>query len=209
MVFWQGAPPPQLPGYEIGAICVPYPGESVSGDAWEVVCDATGLTLVVADGLGHGPDAAHAAGAALETLRRNPAEAPIRLLDRMHGRLRATRGAAIGIARHDVGGESVVFTGVGNIAMCTTAGGTRRMMVSHNGIVGHNIHRSEEYRYDWPMQALLVAHSDGLETHWDLAAFPGLALAHPSLIAAMLYQKHSRKRDDVVVVVVRRGRRAA
>jgi anti-sigma regulatory factor (Ser/Thr protein kinase) len=203
MVFWQAATPPPFGGYEIGAICVPRAGETESGDAWEVVCDASGLTLVVADGLGHGPDAAHASGAAVETLRRNPAELPIRLLDRIHGRLRATRGAAIGILRHDAGSDEVAFAGVGNIAMCITAGELHRTMVSHNGIVGHNVHRSEEYRYPWPLEALLVAHSDGLETHWDIAAFPGLALEHPSLIAAMLYQKHTRKRDDVVVVVAR------
>jgi anti-sigma regulatory factor (Ser/Thr protein kinase) len=208
MVFWQAEVPAPFGGYEIGAICVPHRGETESGDAWEVVCDPHGLTLVVADGLGHGPDAAHAAGAAVETLRRNPAELPIRLLDRIHGRLRATRGAAIGILRHEAGGEDVAFAGVGNIAMCVTAGEVRRMMVSHNGIVGHNVHRSEEYRYPWPAEALLVAHSDGLESQWDLADFPGLAQAHPSLIAAMLYQKHSRQRDDVVVVVARqRGRR--
>ena len=204
IAIWRDTPPAPMPGYEVGAICVPHTGETESGDAWETICDARGLTLAVADGLGHGPDAAHAAGAAVETLRRHPADAPIRLLDRMHGRLRATRGAAIGIVRHEMGGEEVGFAGVGNIAMCVTAGSERRMMVSHNGIVGHNIHRSEEYRYPWPMEALLVAHSDGLESHWDVAAFPGLALAHPSLIAAMLYQKHSRRRDDVVVVVARR-----
>jgi hypothetical protein len=203
MVFWRGVVPPPFGGYEIGAIRVPRAGETECGDAWEIECDATGLTLVVADGLGHGPDAAHASGAAVETLRRNRAESPIRLLDRMHGRLRATRGAAIGILRHDAGGEDIAFAGVGNIAMCVIAGELRRLMVSHNGIVGHNVHRSEAYRYPWPSDALLVAHSDGLESHWDIASFPGLGLAHPSLIAAVLCQKHWRKRDDVVVVVAR------
>jgi hypothetical protein len=75
--------------------------------------------------------------------------------------------------------------------------------VSHNGIVGHNMHKSQEYRYAWPPGSLLVAHSDGLETHWDLAAFPGIAHAHPALIAAALYRRHTRKRDDVVVLAVR------
>ena len=209
MVFWHGVKPASTARYEVGAICVPYAGETASGDAWEVVCDAAGITLVVADGLGHGPDAAHAAGAAVETLRRHPLDNPIRLLDRMHGRLRSTRGAAIGIVRHEVGSEAAVFAGVGNIAMCIAAGAERRTMVSHNGIVGHNVHRSEEYRYPWPAETLLVAHSDGLESHWDLAIYPGLTVAHPSLIAAMLCQKHSRKRDDVVVVVARQKRAGA
>jgi hypothetical protein len=108
--------------------------------------------------------------------------------------------------RHDAGAAELVFTGVGNIAMCVCAGDKRRMMVSHNGIVGHNIHRSDEFRYPWPPEALLVAHSDGLDNHWDLAAHPGLAACHASLIAAMLYRQHSRKRDDTVVVVARQRR---
>jgi anti-sigma regulatory factor (Ser/Thr protein kinase) len=206
LAFWRGEPPAPLPGYEIGAICIPHSGETSSGDAWESVCDAGGITLVMADGLGHGPEAAHAAGAAVETLRRNPDERPVQLLDRMHARLRSTRGAAIGILRHDAGSDSLGFAGVGNIAACICEGSERRMMVSHNGIVGHKIHRSEEYRYPWPPQALLVAHSDGIESHWDVAAFPGLGVSHPSLIAAMLYRQHSRKRDDVVVVVARQRR---
>jgi Stage II sporulation protein E (SpoIIE). len=76
-------------------------------------------------------------------------------------------------------------------------------MVSHNGIVGHNMAKSQEYRYDWPRGALLVAHSDGLESQWDLAALAGVARAHPSVIAAALFRAHTRKRDDVAVMVAR------
>ena len=50
----------------------------------------------------------------------------------------------------------------------------------------------------------LVAHSDGLESQWDLAAHPGALMLHPSIIAALLFRRHWRKRDDVAVVVVRR-----
>jgi hypothetical protein len=61
-----------------------------------------------------------------------------------------------------------------------------------------------EYRYPWPRDALLVAHSDGLDSRWDLDRHAGLAACHPAVIAAVLYRGHSRKRDDVVVLVVRR-----
>ena len=203
MVFWSGATPRLDTRYEMGSISMPCTGETLCGDNTETVCDAGGVTVLVADGLGHGPDAARASGGAVEALRRNPDKRPIELLDLAHGRLRATRGAALAVMRHDAGAEDIAFAGVGNIAACILDGEQKRMMVSHNGIVGHNVHRSEEYRYPWPPRALLVAHSDGLESHWDLSPFPGIGLAHPSLIAAMLYREHWRKRDDVVVVVVR------
>lgn len=203
MVFWGGDTPAADSDYEIGAICIPKVGETACGDAWEVTTDASGMTLVVADGLGHGPDAAEASGHAVETLRRNPAQTAIRLLDLMHARLRPTRGAAVAVIRHDAGKADLGFAGIGNIAACVLGVEARRTMVSHNGIVGHNAHRSEEYRYPWPPHALLVAHSDGLESHWDLGKFPGIGQSHPSLIAALLYREHWRQRDDVVVVVAR------
>ena len=76
-------------------------------------------------------------------------------------------------------------------------------MVSHNGIVGHNVHKAQEYSYPWPEGGMLIAHSDGLESQWDLAAFPGIALRHPSFAAAALFRRHTRKRDDVVVLAAR------
>ena len=202
-VFWNGPVPPLEAAYEIGAIRMPRIGETECGDNWGAACDERGVTLLVADGLGHGPDAARASGGAVEALRRNPERRPIELVDISHGRLRPTRGAALAVLRHDAGSAEIAFAGVGNIAACVLDDGDKRMMVSHNGIVGHNVQRSQEYRYPWPAKALLVAHSDGLESHWDLGAFPGIAVAHPSIVAAMLYREHWRERDDVVVVVMR------
>jgi anti-sigma regulatory factor (Ser/Thr protein kinase) len=189
--------------YDVGAVCVPKPGETVSGDAWGMAEAADSFTLLVADGLGHGPDAGRAAESAVDVLRQHPQDSAIRILDRAHGRLRATRGAAVAVMRHERATGEVRFAGVGNIGAVVVHGATRQAMVSHSGIVGHNVHKSHEFAYTWPRGALVVAHSDGLETGWDLARFPGLDERHPSIIAAALFRAHSRRRDDVVVVVAR------
>jgi anti-sigma regulatory factor (Ser/Thr protein kinase) len=205
MLVWEREPPPPARDYEVGAILVPKAGESACGDAWAAEQTDSSLTLLVADGLGHGPDASRAAQSAVDVLRKHPTHTALRLMDLAHAKLRATRGAALALMRHDMATGEVAYAGVGNIAACIVDGTSRRAMVSHNGIVGHNVHKSEEYRYPWS-SGLLVAHSDGLESHWDLNAFPGITACHPSIIAAMLYRQHSRKRDDVVVVVARRKR---
>jgi anti-sigma regulatory factor (Ser/Thr protein kinase) len=202
MVFWSGERPPAN-GLDVGGISVPRHGETVCGDAWACEAHAGGITLVVADGLGHGPDASRAAMGAVEVLRRHPDYAAIRLLDVAHARLKPTRGAAVAFMREDAASRELVFAGVGNISAVILEGEGRRAMLSHNGIVGHNVHKSEEYRYGWPRGSLLVAHSDGLETQWNLARFPGLSARHPSLIAGVLYREYTRKRDDVTVVVAR------
>ena len=202
MVLWDGAPPASQPTHEVGAVCIAKPGESVCGDAWGVVFHAHGATFLLADGLGHGADASRAANAAVEVLLSHPDDTAVRILDIAHGRLRPTRGAAIAVMRHDLGAGEVSYAGVGNISG-TILGTPRRSMVSHAGIVGHNVHKAQEYRYAWPDDALMVAHSDGLETQWDLGPYPGIAECHPALIAAMLYREHARGRDDCTVLVAR------
>jgi hypothetical protein len=203
MAFWNRPVGADDGSYEVGVVCLPKAGETECGDAWGMTVHAHGATFLLADGLGHGPDARRAAFAATEALRSHPEQSPIRILDAAHGKLRSTRGAAVAVLRHDLARGEVTFAGVGNIAAVVLEGATRRSMISHNGIVGHNIHKSEEYRYGWPPSGLLVAHSDGLESQWSLDGHPGVRDCHASIIAALLYRDHSRKRDDVTVLAVK------
>ena len=203
MVVWNKPPDQRHEPYEVGAVVVPKSGETACGDAWAMETHAAGATFLVADGLGHGPDAARASAMATEVLHRHPEHSAIRLLDAVHAKLRATRGAAVAVIRHDRAQGLVAFAGVGNIAAVIIDGNERRAMVSHNGIVGHNMHKAVEYTYPWTRGALLVVHSDGLESQWDLDQIPGIFARHPSVIAAALFRRYTRKRDDVVVLVAR------
>jgi anti-sigma regulatory factor (Ser/Thr protein kinase) len=210
MVFWNRATAPDAGDYDVGAVCVPKSGEDVSGDAWAFQVHAEGATFMVADGLGHGLDACRAASLATEALSARPLDGAAAILELAHGKLRASRGAAVAVMRHERASGEIAFAGAGNIAACLwePVSRARRAMVSQNGIVGHTALRKQEYRYPWPPGALLIAHSDGLESQWDVAAFPGLAACPAAIIAAVLHREHSRRRDDVVVLVVRKRNQA-
>jgi hypothetical protein len=97
----------------------------------------------------------------------------------------------------------VRYAGVGNISAVIVTGEGTRSLVSHNGTVGHQMRKAQEFVYPWTSGALLVVHSDGLATHWKLDQYPGLLRQDPALVAAMLYRDHSRRRDDVSVVACR------
>jgi hypothetical protein len=202
-VLWNRAPGTPLARFEIGAVVVPKTGETVCGDAWSMAVDGDSVTLLVADGLGHGPEASRAASLAVALPHDHPGEGPHRLVERAHGALRHTRGAALAILQHNSQRAQAVFAGIGNIGAWIIEGERRQALVSQAGIVGHNLHRIQEFRYEWPRGALLVLHSDGLETRWDLAKHPGIVRAHASVIAATLYRRYSRGRDDVVVLVAK------
>jgi hypothetical protein len=203
MRIWQGARPQQPCGIEVGALCVPLAGEDASGDGWAVSCGRDGATLLGVDGLGHGPEAAKAAAGAIEALERRPAAAPAEVLEAAHDLLRITRGAAVSVARIDFASAGVRFAGIGNVNGLVVDGGTRRALVSHNGIVGHNMRKVQEFAVDCPPGALCVLHSDGIQTQWDIGAYPGLFARAPAVVAAVLMRDFIRRRDDAMVLVAR------
>jgi hypothetical protein len=45
-------------------------------------------------------------------------------------------------------------------------------------------------------------HSDGLQSRWRMADYPGLLHRHPAVIAAVLHRDFNRNRDDATVMVV-------
>lgn len=193
--------------FDLGAICVPKPGEILSGDAWLAQPQPDGLQVMVVDGLGHGPLAADTAQAAIAVFTHQPNLAPAQLVEACHAAMHNTRGAALAVARLDLRQAQVIFAGIGNIVAGIWSPSGLRSLLSHNGIVGHQMHRVQEYNYPWPVDGLLMMHSDGLSTQVKLGTYPGLTHRHPSLIAGILYRDFRRERDDASVVIVRQRRK--
>ena len=71
------------------------------------------------------------------------------------------------------------------------------------GTAGHNARKIQTFEYPVSAGDLLILHSDGLGTSWNLDRYPGLAVMHPRLIAGVLYRDFWRRRDDVTVIVAR------
>jgi anti-sigma regulatory factor (Ser/Thr protein kinase) len=200
----RGEEPPERPApFDLGVVCTPLGGSGPCGDGWLVLDGERHVALVVVDGLGHGLDAARAADAALRVARAAPELAPAALVQRMHLALRATRGAAVAVAHVPRQAGEVRFAGVGNVAAAAVTPAGTRSMASHNGTVGHMLHKVQEFTYPWTADACLVMHSDGLGSRWRLDAYPGLVHRSPALIAGVLYRDFARGRDDATVLVAR------
>ncbi|HEX2220791.1 MAG TPA: ATP-binding SpoIIE family protein phosphatase [Gemmatimonadales bacterium] len=196
-------------GVSFAGVAVPVQGESVCGDAWTVVSGASGTRLLLVDGLGHGAAAAEVAGTAVRIFHEHPSAQPEQVLGVLHAGMRSTRGAAVSVAFMDRERGQVRYAGVGNISATIVSGDGTRSLVSHNGTVGHQMRKVQEFVYPWLDGALLVVHSDGLATRWKLDQYPGLFRQDPGIIAAMLYRDHARPRDDVSVVACRLSGEAA
>jgi hypothetical protein len=161
-----------------------------------------GWRVVVADGLGHGPDARAAAVAVVNAVM-SSGHGVVDALTAAHLAARATRGGAAALAQVDGDSAEVRYGGIGNVSGLVLGPHSTQSMVSVNGTLGHGVVRPREFTYAAPAGAVLVLHSDGLTSRWSFDAYPGLQTRHPSLIAGVLYRDHSRGRDDVTVVAAR------
>ena len=190
-------------GVQWGACSVPAPNEEVCGDAWSIVEADRQFAVIVADGLGHGPLAAEPAEAAARVFRTNPFVRPAATIEAAHRSLSGSRGAAVAVTHVSLNAKSLDYAGIGNIAGAILGAGTSQGLISHNGTVGLQFRKAHQVSYSWSAGALLVMHSDGLQSRWSLDAYPGLFARHPAVAAAVLYRDFVRGRDDATVVVAR------
>jgi anti-sigma regulatory factor (Ser/Thr protein kinase) len=195
---------PELLHYR--TISIPKDGEQISGDDWSCVQSPDSATILVADGLGHGPQAAEAARHAPEVLARRPELPPADLVDCIHAASRGSRGSALGVARVDGETRKISFVGVGNIGGGVISRAGCKQFLSLPGIVGMQMHKVQTFDYAWPVDSLLVMVSDGISTQWSLSGYRDLSGCDPLLIAGLLYRDFTRGRDDVTVVVARESK---
>lgn len=194
---------------DLGVVSIAIPGERVSGDAWTVIEGARGPSVVVVDGLGHGQAANEAAKAAIGICEQHQGEPPLKLLDAMHRGLRSTRGAAAAVAEIDENGQCVRFAGSGNVACSVASADGNKSLASMSGIVGHQIHKPQEFSTPFPPGASLVMYSDGITSRWRLDNYVGLRPRHPALAAGVVFRDCLRGRDDATIVVARGRRESA
>ena len=193
---------------QISGVSAPMKGETLCGDDFVFVDGPESTTVLVVDGLGHGPAAADCARAAVEAFRERATNSPTELLRDVHGALRAMRGAAVAIGHLEWSRGRMEYCGIGNIAGSLYSDGVHRHLLSHPGIVGHDVRSVRDVTYGLRENVLLLLYSDGITAHWSLDAYPGLQTRDPALIAGVVFRDHQRGRDDATVVVAR-GRAAA
>ena len=189
--------------HALSAISLPIAGESVCGDAWSAEFTLGRSLYVMADGLGHGPLAAEAASEAIRVFHQASRYAPAHILGEIHDALGKTRGAAVSVLEILPDRQVVNYAGAGNIAAAICSGVKSRSLVSMNGTVGHSIGKIQQFSYPWEPGSVLVMHSDGLQTRWNVEQYPGLLSRHPALVAGVLFRDFCRRRDDATIVVTR------
>jgi anti-sigma regulatory factor (Ser/Thr protein kinase) len=206
-----GSPTTPTTHVRVGGILSARPGERESGDAWGVLWRAGTITVVIMDGLGHGPEAAEAAANGLHELA-VPAgtDDPPALLGRLDRRLAGGRGAVAAVAR--MSSDEFTFSGIGNIGARLGPNGAPAGRAAHSarthGLVssmgtlglGQRL-RPQAFVAPWREHSLFAAHTDGVRSSWDLSRYPGVTRHDPAVMAALIWRDAATRGDDAAVVV--------
>lgn len=190
--------------FDLSAILLPKPNQEVSGDKWLCIQKGATAHIIVADGLGHGSEASIAAMEAVKGFEAGKDLPLNQLMQKINVRMAHTRGAAVAICEINANNRTLQYCGIGNIAASLITPEGTKNLISFNGIVGHELRKVQTMNYDWSDDSLLIMHSDGIVTRWNLEKYPGLYYKSLSIICAVLYRDFSRGNDDLLVFGIRK-----
>ncbi len=199
-------PLPELPlpksAINFKALVVAKPGEMVSGDGSYFQLTDTGFKILVADGLGHGPQANLAVNEAVKAFKECTETTATETIRYIHQAIKKTRGIVGYVVLYNTTTRTWNAAGVGNIGTKWIGGLNIKPQMCYNGIIGHNIPntindtylKQEEYQQ-------FIACSDGIRSRWTPANLAMINRHDSVMLAAAIYKEFARRTDDMSVVV--------
>ncbi|PJJ79675.1 SpoIIE family protein phosphatase [Mucilaginibacter auburnensis] len=189
---------------QIRPIVIKKPGETTSGDGHYVKATDGMIKLLVADGLGHGPEANLAVNEAVKSFKSCPYNSPADIIRYIHRDIRKTRGIVGTVAIFDMNAKAVRIAGVGNISSRLSGGVNNKTLLAYNGIIGHNIPTTmNDHLMHFADYQQLVLCSDGIKSRWETIKHAGINRCDNTILAAAIYKDFSRQTDDMSVIIAR------
>ena len=180
-----------------------YPGERRCGDTVAVRSGHDECFYFLADGLGHGAKAAGAAAAAKKAFLAATGDDPADILLQVGEALQGTRGAVGAVVALDHSTSRLRYAGIGNISTLVVQGKTVRRLVVRDGLLGGRAATPHQETVELEPGAILVMHSDGLNTLRSLDKQASLLQRSAPVIGADLLTYNLRGRDDASIIVSR------
>jgi phosphoserine phosphatase RsbX len=180
------------------------PGQRESGDLEVVRHFDGGAVVAVIDGIGHGDEAAAAAGVAREIIARRPQDPPAALVMRCHEALRLTRGVVLSIASINLRRPSLSWLGVGNVSglvQHARAEPARDELLLRAGVVGAGgLPRLKTSEIPLRELDTLVFATDGIRPQF---ADAHVGAGSPQSVANEILARYCHGSDDALVLVAR------
>lgn len=177
------------------------PHETVCGDRGAVLEGRHGTLFIVADGLGHGPEAHLAATRATEIASANREVALEPLMQMLDRGLASTRGAAVSMMRIEHGEQhptpQMAFVGVGNVE-CRARSRKPIQPLTLPGIVGRGVRRIRCFTFPVSVSDMFVLFTDGISSRMELDP-----TEDPEALSRAVLAQYARGTDDALALAIR------
>jgi negative regulator of sigma-B (phosphoserine phosphatase) len=174
-----------------------------SGDCYFVKSYNHKALLCIADGLGSGPEARHAAEKITQEVEKLSLDniAPLDLLKEGNRSLYGSRGSVAGIAMIDILKQQVSYAGIGNITcLVITPERKKQYLLSNPGFLNGRPFRGNERYLPFHPKDTIVLFSDGIELpdNWEYIVADRLS---PETIIKRLIREMKRFNDDATLII--------
>lgn len=180
------------------------PGETECGDCHVVEQTTNGWLLAVADGLGHGSEAAFAGTKFQNVLIRNKDETPEKLIRLSHVALKNTRGIACTIVTIDSQQRLLSWIAVGNVEGIVhhykPSSSSIEYVTLRGGIVGYRLPELQTSYLRLTEGDTLALATDGID-----GDFVGtVSSVHPpDVLAGRILDHYAKPADDALILIAR------
>lgn len=183
-----------------------WPGQETCGDRHAVVPLGNRVLVAGVDGLGHGDEAARAAGLAVAALEEyTGSETMVSLVERCHAELSGSRGAVMSVALFDAGERTMSWLSVGNVEgrlLRKIPTGKRRHqnLLLRPGVLGHRLPTLQATTFPIARGDMVILATDGINPRFAENIGSGDPVAS---IANEVIESHGKGADDALVLVTR------
>ncbi|TVQ92209.1 MAG: hypothetical protein EA397_07570 [Deltaproteobacteria bacterium] len=181
----------------------PHPEESLSGDDAAIVRTETHLTLILADGLGHGPEARKAATIACRCCTQHADLRPDQALRECDLSLRGSRGSAVAVVSVNLQTDAVSASIAGNVRVGLYGPDGGQRVPYTPSVLGRGRGRPPQLSTFPRRGRTLVLFTDGLPDRTDPSLDRAGLLGWPLGLAWRLLDRHHNGRDDATVLAMR------
>ncbi len=193
--------------WEFTLFIKPHMKETIAGDYGTFIHDRESITVVLADGLGHGPEAAVASQTAVEIAFTHSKLSLVEMIQIMHKKLMKLRGAAISLARINPNEKQIEWLGIGNVAggLVTKSHDKERrtlLFTNYSGTVGVQLRAFQLIQYKYQTGDWLVLVSDGFRKGWvdNISKMANMDIRN---VGHKMIRKYTRPGDDASILIGR------
>ncbi len=189
---------------EIGIAQQPKAGQALCGDAVGVTETERYTVVALADGLGSGPKAHHAARLAVQGVTEHANYALDDILSYCHYALLSSGGVGVMLVvlRLERPARRLEFSGVGDIRFLAHSREPIQP-VSRYGYLGTQLPRLHTFRFPYTPGDIFILHTDGISSRLHLHNHLDDLARGAQFFANLVLQTYGKSHDDATVVVVR------